>query len=187
MQSDCPGSGLCAINSTWAADPHGWCMCNTKVGLYGLQCNEICSQGSAILGINISASLIALAILLVSGRFLYFLAVYRGSAQQKQTRSVTPVGMTIMLVFVGSLFFVISLTLSSIASVGFRDVAQRHPDSQGRNILRISPSLDLAWTITNALAYCVSIGSIAALPLTWVSLNLKMDIRCRRTNNRLAD
>jgi hypothetical protein len=162
----CPGAGICAINQTWAAKPGGWCMCLTKFGLTGLNCNQWCAHAYALFFINLVGCFVGLVLAIIAAYFL--VAMLR----QPHSRSLTPVTLTLVFAFVGSLCFVIGPMLAMCTGIGFPAFYALYLDpSTGHTLKRSTQQLESATSTVFALAYCLSTCTIVVLPLTWIDVS----------------
>jgi len=161
--TDCPGAGICAINQTWAWESGGHCMCNTKNGLTGLDCDEWCGEAVAVLVINLLASIIAAIATCLS---IYLLA---SIMRHKLNRRITPVVITLMFTGIGSICFLIGAILSAMSALGFPSL-YIVVEIQGRLLRRMPQAFDYAVFVLFTLAFCISLCSIVILPLTWIDI-----------------
>ena len=158
-QTDCPGSGICAINQPWSGRPGGWCMCNTFVGLTGAQCNDICSQGAMILAMSCINTILGLS----SGS----VCLYFGCYTIKRTTWANPVIVTMIFSGLGSFLFVAFSIVGMVNSVGFRTFATLSVVN-GRELRRSPQSLDSSVFSLYACAACLGACAFFVLPLAWV-------------------
>jgi len=171
--TDCPGAGICALNQTWSGRPGGWCMCNTLGGLAGAKCNEICSQGTAILVMNVLNALLCLSIVTVCVYFVHEIC-------KRQAKRITnPVIVALILAGLGSLVSCVYSLVACVSTIGFRDFA-RVVVVGGRAIRRMPQSFDSAVFILNGLGGCLGICSVVVLPLAWIEL-ANRGLRLRKT------
>jgi hypothetical protein len=144
-------------------------MCNSKVGLTGLLCNEWCDLGAAVFVINLILCLAGSVLMVFSGIFLVCFA-QRNRAKNVKT-FCNSVGFTLTFVFLGSICAVVLGILNSLATIGFPDAlgVSEDPEFPGRYIRRTPQSLDSANLAFFAILDCFILSANVVLPLTWVS------------------
>jgi hypothetical protein len=161
--TDCAGAGICAINQKWAGESGGWCMCNTKWGMTGLNCDEWCDQAVAILVVNILMFIFSSAVAIVSF-YLLFLMMRRISH-----RKFNPVSLTLLFTGFGSLFFAICSILITVNTILF-PMTNVPMNVEMRIVKRVPRSLEFTVSAMVVLSFCVSQCAIVMLPLTWIDV-----------------
>jgi hypothetical protein len=165
--TQCPGAAVCAINQTWGAGPEGNCMCVTRGGNGGKNCDEICGENGVMI---LLISLCIIMISLLSSGFgsyaLFQLWKY------KEERKINPVTMVLLTSTFGSWFYFFYICCSLSMSIGFSSFYAVIPDPRGSGrILKVIPqTLDTSVNVFLGLGTCIGLDALIFLPLYWWDL-----------------
>jgi amino acid transporter len=172
-ETRCPGAGVCAIDQAWTLPSRqgGWCMCNTKAGLFGETCDDWCTFGNWIFTLNLLTSIFAMSLACFSLVFLVKESSrMNGRNKSRFSRYCTAPVAALAFVFLGSIFCIITIVLNSAFVLGFpRTFLVVEERETHRYLRRPEESLEYSELTFFALSDCFIASAIVILPLTWVS------------------
>lgn len=185
---DCPMGGLCAINTTWQADPSkGMCFCNAYFGFTGENCDEFSNVTAYIFIVAIIAGCICLvsfvwgAVLLLrylALRSMLVTIVGEEVALDPTLRTrqeglesklcMNPVVIGLAFASFGGFFFVIGTALY-LAGICLFPSRPAYLVENDRLLKAIPLNIDTSAVVMTALGYSFTVCSAAVLLLSWVS------------------
>ena len=144
-------------------------MCNTKVGLGGVDCQEVCAQGQMILSITILGGVVAFTL---AGVCAYVCCQYQMKLKRKRGISLK-ILTCLILTGIGFFCFGLESIVALCNTVGFGSFSTVTKASNGALVRRSPQGLDVTSFVLYGCAACFGTCSLLVLPLAWVSLNLE--------------